>query len=128
MKLLVKKATGVIHDASNEGLWFSEGEKDGLIFQIIPPEFRVVDVPGDAGQSPDGNWKFPWPNDDPARCLWDGAGIVANPTLGPPLDPNDEFYAALIVLKGTGASVDDLIDVMLGQTGKAGRIAGRPVK
>ena len=42
-------------------------------------------------------------------------------------DPTAELLTAVLELKGTGASVDQLIDALTGGTGKAGRIAGRPI-
>ncbi len=60
---------------------------------------------------------------------WIAAGntpLAADLPPQPPPDPNDELEAALNALKGTGATIDQLIDALLGQAGKAGRIAGRP--
>lgn len=40
-------------------------------------------------------------------------------------NPSDELAAALDALKGTGATVDQLIDALTGKTGRQGRISGR---
>lgn len=61
-----------------------------------------------------------------AEFMFKGTKVIPDPDFVPPSDPGDELNAALTVLKGTGASVDDLINLMLGAGGKA-RIAGRPV-
>ena len=45
----------------------------------------------------------------------------------PPPDPTEELLAGLTALRGTGATVDQLIDVLTGTAGKKGRVAGRPV-
>lgn len=44
-------------------------------------------------------------------------------------DPHAEIFAALLTLKGKVANPDvvALINVLLGQAGRAGRVAGRPV-
>lgn len=71
------------------------------------------------------------PND--ARQKWDGAKW--SPTPPPPPDPTDELDAALtaldpatiISLAATRTFMTDLLKVLRGQAGKAGRIAGRPV-
>ena len=41
--------------------------------------------------------------------------------------PDEELEAALGALRGTDATVDQLIDALLGRAGRKGRIAGRPV-
>lgn len=88
MKLLVNQTTSVIHDASNEEPW-----------RNLPADLTVVEVAGDAGQNPDGTWKFAWPNGGPTRCLWDGTNIVGNPAVGTlPSKPDDELDAALAAL------------------------------
>lgn len=45
----------------------------------------------------------------------------------PELDPNEALTASLIALKGTGATVDQVIDVLLGNLGGKGRVAARMV-
>lgn len=47
--------------------------------------------------------------------------------LPPAPDPNDELAASLQSLKDTDATVDQLIDALLGNVGRKGRIAGRTV-
>lgn len=52
------------------------------------------------------------------------------PTLGPPIamDYSAELDGALETLKNTGATVDQLIDVLRGiGTGRSGRVGGRPL-
>jgi len=44
-----------------------------------------------------------------------------------PTDPDDELVVALTDLKNTGATVDQLIDALLGNAGRQGRISGRSI-
>ncbi len=57
-----------------------------------------------------------------------GTGVFAavRPQAEPP-DPTDEIGGALLNLKGSGATTDQLIDVLLGNAGRQGRIAGQSV-
>ena len=56
----------------------------------------------------------------------DHPDVVAFRDRPEPPDPSVELDTALAALKGTNATVGDLIDVLQGSGGK-GRIAGRPV-
>ena len=51
--------------------------------------------------------------------------VLLNANAPEPLSPDDELDAVLASLKGTGATTDQLIDALRGQSGKKGRIAGR---
>ena len=51
--------------------------------------------------------------------------LVLRPDGIPPLDPNLELDEALEALPGT-ATVSDLVSVLRGVSGRAGRIAARP--
>lgn len=61
---------------------------------------------------------------------YDGTAFIPSPEAlpGPP-DPNDELVNALEDFKTTATipEIIQLVDVLLGLTGKSGRIAGRPV-
>lgn len=61
---------------------------------------------------------------------WVDEGNVPLPADPPPPsepNPNGEIDAALAALDPATATVGDLIAVLRGQTGKKGRIAGRPI-
>jgi hypothetical protein len=51
--------------------------------------------------------------------------LVVDAARVPPPNPDDELAAALMTLQGTGATVDQLIDALMGKTGKKGRITAR---
>lgn len=53
--------------------------------------------------------------------------LPADPPLVPGPDPSVELDAALNLLESTGATVDQLIAALRGQSGKLGRVAGRLV-
>ena len=55
-----------------------------------------------------------------------GVFVATRPPSEPP-DPGDEIVVALQSLKGSNATIDQLIDVLLGDAGRQGRIAGQPV-
>lgn len=85
-------------------------------FKIAPayhPSFQWIEVT-DARSAPQVGWLFD---------RSDGVFIATRPGSEPP-DPSDEVVLALEAIRGTGATVDQLIDALVGDTGRQGRIAG----
>lgn len=81
----------------------------------VAPELKWIDIEGVAPQ-PEPGWTY------------DGGNFAPPEEPGIDLDPDsgtdDELNSGLEVLKGSGASIDDLIDVLTGKGGKV-RVAGR---
>ena len=95
---------------------------EGKIVQIEAKKFPV---------SPELTWHNLAGLTPQPKVGWSYDGAVFSPPSPPPIvpslpDPGDELNASLVALKGTGATVDQLIDVLMGKVGK-GRVAGRPV-
>jgi hypothetical protein len=110
MWIRADEATGEIYEVWREKLYAKAGEVSVDIGDTeFTPRTHRWDVPADA-----------------LRVATEAEITAWDAKFNPP-DPNDELDAALAAVKGTGASVDDLIDVFRGKTGKAGRVAGRPV-
>ena len=102
------------------------GVHPGAFSKTLPDNVVFIDVPG----SPD---KIAWPSPDgvrPGSEQWTRVDLVTKELVlwadaVPPPEPDDEFDTALIALKGTGATVDQLIDALAYHNTK--RSSGRAV-
>lgn len=98
------------------------GVHPGAFDGTLPDNVIFTDVLG----PPD---EINWPSPDgtlPGCEQWTRVNLVTKELEGrddaiPPSTPSDALNATLIGLKETDATVDQLIDVLLGQVGKAGR-------
>ena len=106
----------VKHFVDSTGKWLGSYDGPGpVIVASSPLPAGAVEVPS----APDDN-----------RRVWDFATDTWGPKPAPPPDPDDELNAAIadaIKDEAPNSPVRKLGEALLGQAGKAGRIAGRPV-
>ena len=109
------------------------------IFWVDPTAGSIIQATSDDGEAPRADAVAvkvpPAPAPESGKQKWNGAKW-SPPPLAPP-DPDDELDTALAEVQarlanvstvaGLKATLDDAINAMRGRTGRAGRIAGRPV-
>ncbi len=111
-----------------QAAWIRADETTGEIYEVWREELytKTGEVSVDVGNAKFFVRTHRWDAGAGALRLATETEIAAWDAKFNPPDPSTELEAALQGLKGTGATIDQLIDVLLGQAGKAGRIAGRP--
>ncbi|KKK87658.1 hypothetical protein LCGC14_2751040 [marine sediment metagenome] len=109
-----------------QAAWIRADEVTGEIYEVWREELyaKAGEVSVDVGNAKFTVRTHRW--DGNALRLATAAEIATWDAKFNPPNPSLELEAALTGLKGTGATIDQLIDALLGQAGKAGRIAGRP--